>query len=222
MGMRVKTNVVDDPKPNGDDPIIDEPANVADDPNVLDDDPGNQDDIELTNLKNQNAQLAATNNRLLEESKKHKRAKQKSEDEKLKIEGNKDVLISNMQSRIDDFEAKEDSEKVAGELSREAQKRGCPNWDLMYNAVSSDVQINPDTGVVDGVEAFFDACEADERLKKQFFADPEQVKTDNSIPTNPVNLYRTNPAAYLKKVRKDTPEKYNETVAKMQRDGLIG
>lgn len=200
----------------------DEPESIIEPetPELAINEPAKVDD-ELSVLKNQNAQLASTNERLLEESKKHKRAKQKVEDEKLQIEGNKDKLISNMQTRINDFEAKEDSEKIAAALSREATKRNCPNWDLMYNAVNSNVEINSETGAVDGVENFFDACQADDRLNKQFFINPEQIRTDNTIPTIAVNTYKSNPLAYLKKVRAETPEKYNETVAKMQRDGLI-
>ena len=217
MNVKVRANAAQDLEPNGDDPIIDEPANVVVEPESVIDEPD-----ELAILKDQNAQLTATNNRLLEESKKHKRTRQKIEDEKLLSEGNKDKLISNMQTRLDDYTAKEDSSTIAGALAREAQKRNCPNWDLMYNACENNVVINPENGQVEGVENFFDACQADDRLNKQFFVDPTQIKTDNVVPTIPMNLYKSDPRAYLKKIRTESPEKYNETVAKMQRDGLIG
>jgi len=167
--------------------------------------------------------LQATNARLLEESKSHKRQKQKLEEERLLAEGNKDQVIENLRGEITSYREREELDNIAIALETEASKRNCPDWDLMYGATGHGaVKYDRESGTVRGVTEFFDRCEMDERLNRIYFKGTKAVKTDNHTPVvENVTSFHSDPMGYLMMIREKHPERYEETVRKMQREGLI-
>ncbi len=159
----------------------------------------------------------------MEESKANKRKKQELEEAKQLAEGNKDKVIESLRDRLSSFEEKEELDSIAVALQKEADKRNCPDWDLMYNAIGNKtVSYNKETGGVTGVETFFDTCEMDERLRRVYFKESAPVITDNSTPALAGTVsYSKDPLGYLTMIQEKHPERYQETVMRMQREGLI-
>ncbi len=172
------------------------------------------------------SRLLSTNERLLEESKKHKANKQKVEEELLIAEGKKDEIIKRQKDELDEARREKKNYAITQALAVGAQERGLEDWDYLYNLADHDVIYDEDTGTVSGVKEFYDNCEKDERLKARFFQKPiEPVQTNNFTPSNnnngPKFDYKTQPLEYLKDISKNSPEKYQLEVARMQREGLI-
>lgn len=167
--------------------------------------------------------LESTNSRLLEESKHYKLQKNKVLEEKLLAEGKKDEAIKSLNDRLAEYEEKEQIEKISIAVAQEAKRRNCPHWNHMFNATNPDIYIDPETRQVVGIKEWFDACESDDELKFIFFKSPERVKTDNRTPDlieSSIN-YKTDPMAYLLKVRKDSPDKYDQEFRRLVKEGII-
>ncbi len=169
--------------------------------------------------------ILATNERLLEESRANKEKRRKAEERALELEGNKDKIIEQQRSELNDFRLRDKQNNIAAALEKEAKARGCKDWDIMYNSTGSDVAYDDESGQVSGVTEFFDSCEADERLKGLFFPKVQEVQTNDFTPNNnnitPKIDMRKDPKGYLRQVLKDNPENYGQEVAKMQRSGVI-
>ncbi len=179
---------------------------------------------EYEKLKQELDAKTLTGERLLEEAKASKRSKQKAFEAKQLAEGDTGKVIDSLRGRLDAYEQKEEMDSIAAALQREADKRGCPDWDLMYNgSAENSIAYDKESGSVQGVESFFDKCEADERLRRVYFKGSEPVKTDNSIPEigNSAN-YLKDPLGYLRMIQEKRPSEYAKTVQRMTRDGLIG
>ena len=170
--------------------------------------------------------LLATNQRLLNESKRNKERRKVAEERTLLAEGKKDELITSLKSQIEESRQEKREYAIMQALAEEGQKRNCPDWDFMYNSTDSNIDFDFETGKVSGVGEYFDTCESNERLKKRFFERPAQIVTNNSTPTTnnngPKFDYRIQPVEYLMDIKKTQPEKYNTEVLRMQREGLIG
>ena len=168
--------------------------------------------------------LLATNNRLLDESKAHKKSRQRAEDAKKIAEGKKDEVIESLRGRISNFEAQEEDSQVAQALDAEAKKRGCPDWDLMFNAVSNEVKYDRESGQVSGVTSFFDSCEADDRLNRKFFLKESTVKTDNVTPSvaGDNGSFKRGSIEYLSDLKSKDYTKYTQELGRMTRDGQLG
>jgi hypothetical protein len=183
--------------------------------------------MDAVDLEKELQRLRSTNERLLAENKQHKTKRQQAEQEKLLAEGKKDEVITQLKTRLTEFEERERSIAIAEAIAKEAEKRGCPKWDHLYRVTGGgDIDIDPDTSVVMGVKEFFDKYQNDPDFDIYFRqAKPiaTEIRTPSSDRTGLVSIdYRKNPDLYLYEVKKKFGyDKYKKEMEKLFAEGLI-
>jgi len=186
---------------------------------VSTDDQGQNDSVSLEEF----AKLKASNDRLLEESKKWKSRTRKAEEEKLMAENNKDEIIRRQKQQLDEIDQRLMAKAISESVSKEAMKRNCKHWDHLLSVGNTDMlEYDPETEAVTGVREFFDYHENNEDYDI-YFRKTEPVKTITDTQTTSAQSidYKANPIGYLREVKKNSPEKFNDEVRKLQSEGLI-
>lgn len=167
--------------------------------------------------------LRSTNQRLLEESKKYKSRMQKAEEEKLLAENNKDEIIRRQKEKLEEIDNRLMAKAISEAVSKEAMKRNCRHWDHLLNVGDTSLlEYDPETESVSGVKDFFDKHENDEDYSI-YFKKVEPVTTVNNTQTVQTSTidYKSDPIGYLRNVKKNSPEKFDNEVRRMQNEGLI-
>jgi hypothetical protein len=187
--------------------------------------------ISQKDIENEIERLRQTNNRLLEESKRHKAQKNEISQKLLEAEGKKDELISTLREQLEEkqrvlteHEEYLIGQKIASKVSETAKKYNCEDWDQLMLLGNQDlIEYDEETGAVKGVETFFEDAMRNDRFKK-FFIKNERVKTINSTPSHDgINSnWKENPLPHLMALKKaGKMSEYNNAVRELQNDGLL-
>ena len=134
-------------------------------------------------LMTQLEQLKSTNDRLLNENKKHKAKREQAEQEKLLAEGKKDELIQQLQQKVSDYSQRERNLLILDAVSKEGAKRNCSRWDHLYQLLGGKgIEVDENSGEVVGVKEFFDKAQSDDEYS-YFFNSKKFTPTENRVPT---------------------------------------
>lgn len=174
--------------------------------------------------------LKSTNNRLLEESKRHKQKAIENGQKLLEAEGKKDELISSLRQELEEKQRVMQEheqylirQKIASAVAEKAKKYGCDDWDHLMVLGNNDlIEYDQESGQVKGVDLFFEEALKNDRFKK-FFVRQDKVKTVNTIPGSPDIIdWKKNPLPYLMKLKKEGRNAdYNNAIRELEKDGLL-
>ena len=181
----------------------------------------------LNELEEELQRLRNHNLKLVDESKRFRREKEKAYEEKLKAENNKDELLKLKDAKLEAYKKKEMSLNITSAIAEEAAKRGCEHWDFLFQTGdTSSINYDEETGDVAGVQDFFDLHQNNPKYSI-YFAQGKEFKTNNAIPSVTLDAeLKSNPLAFIKKLKAEAVQtgdynKYQLAVSKLQKDGLL-